>query len=227
MAWKDGAWSGASSLFSILPSNTVTCSNTEPTWNSLVLQFYIDQQLFAWCFMIIVICQPGIREKFSIIIKHPWWLVHTFCSCALVAGSGCVRACGGETRYLAMVSFNFYTHQQWVRNVFSTILMIYGTLRLDLMQFSDMLHFRWLFIQMVWHSMTRWLLPLFKYYFFWMKMLTVFFLCALVCGYNVRVTEGLSVHLNPSGCTVHVGVYASMCLLSAETAGQSSIARPL
>ena len=39
--------------------------------------------------------------------------------------------------------------------------------------------------QVFWHSLTRWLLLLFKYHFVWMKMLTVSFMCALVCGYNV------------------------------------------
>ena len=47
------------------------------------------------------------------------------------------------------------------------------------------------------------------------------FVCSGVWIQCARVTEGLSVHPSSSGCTVYVGVYVSMCLLSAEKAGRS------
>ena len=57
--------------------------------------------------MVIVMCQTGNGGIFSV----DGWSI--FCSCALVAGSGCVRACSGESRHSAMVSLNLYTNQQF------------------------------------------------------------------------------------------------------------------
>ena len=168
-------------------------------WKILTLQYRS---------MAIVICQPRIRAIFSV---DGWSILW---SCARVAGSGRVRACSGETRNLAMVSwYYFYTNHQWVNST-SPFDLWHAPKRHDTGWWH--LSLRVTFHLSVWHSMTRWLLLLFKYYFFWMKMLTVSLLCALVFAYNVRVTEGQRVHPSPSGCNVYASVYVSSCLLSAE-----------
>ena len=66
--------------------------------NSIFRVCDIHEQQFAYCFMVIVMCQTGIGEIFSV---DGWSILS---SCALVAGSGCVRACGGESRHLAKIS---------------------------------------------------------------------------------------------------------------------------
>ena len=58
----------------------------------------IPEQQFTYCFIVIVMCQTGIGKLFSV---DGWSILW---SCARVAGSGCVRACSGESRHLAMVS---------------------------------------------------------------------------------------------------------------------------
>ena len=47
-------------------------------------------------------------EQFLVKKASPYFAFVLF-----VEGSGCVRACSGETRHLATVSFNLYTNQQF------------------------------------------------------------------------------------------------------------------
>ena len=111
----------------------------------------------------------------------PWWRW----SCALVAGSGGVRACSEESRHFAMwVWFCTQTSNEFVTFFPNWWFMA----RSDKTWHTSMACYTSgdFITQVFWHSMTRWLLLLFKYHFVWMKMLTVSFLCALVCGYNVR-----------------------------------------
>ena len=138
-------------------------------------------------------------------------------SSACVAGSGHVRACSGETRLSQWwVLIIFYTNSQWANTTSPFDDLWHALIRLNTVQWRVTLQVT--FHPRVFDSqlMTRWLLLLFKYHFFWMKMLTVFFLRALVFAYNARVMEGLLVHPSPSRCNVYVSVYVSSCLLSAE-----------
>ena len=105
---------------------------------------------------------------------------------------------------------------------FFSQLMIYGTLQYDWTQFSDMLHCKWLFIQVFWHSMTRCLFATVQVPFLHNENADGFlFVCSGVwiqCESDGR-TECSS---ESSGSTVYASVYVSTCLLSAETAGHSN-----
>ena len=96
-------------------------------------------QMRVFCQVTHHLFQPRTNVKLSSFTVLIWWvatciLFHGHCdmpnwnwgnflalmagayfvwSCARVAGSDCVRTCNGETRALAMVSFNLYANQQW------------------------------------------------------------------------------------------------------------------
>ena len=69
--------------------------------NSVFRVCDIHEQQIANCFMVIVICQTGIGAFFSVDGSSILW------SCALVAGSGCVRACSEEKQTLGNGEFYF------------------------------------------------------------------------------------------------------------------------
>ena len=133
---------------------------------SIFSVFDIREQQIAYCFMVIVMCQTGIGEIFSV---DGWSILS---SCALVAGSGCVRACSGETAD---------TWQWWVKICTQTWLPAIWWIKAC----SDK----------TWYSsVTCYTSSDFSSKCFaavevplsWMKMLTVSLVCSCVCGYNVR-----------------------------------------
>ena len=108
-SWKDGAWWVQIEVVPICqdtPSRNPTQNQREIVWFYEFTSMSSKLLIVPWASWYANLGRTWQHIK----NVHDGWSI--LCSCALVAGSGCVRACCGETRHLTKVSFNFYTDQQ-------------------------------------------------------------------------------------------------------------------